>query len=88
MAGSEGRDPYDDYKKINDELRQYGQKLTFKHKVIVANKMDLPEAEDNLKKFKKKYNKEILEISALQGMGIETFVKRLKDIIKEEKDQP
>ena len=81
MGGTEGRDPYEDFKKISDELSQYSSKLSFKHKIVVANKMDLPEAAENLKKFKKKYRKDVYEVSALEADGIEPFVEAMRKIL-------
>lgn len=58
MASVEGRDPYTDYLKINDELKQYDQKLMLRPQIIVANKMDISEANDNLKEFINKIDKD------------------------------
>lgn len=86
MAGSEGRDPLEDYEKIKAELELYSDKLALKKRVLVANKMDLPEAEANLKRFKKKYKKEpIFEISALEAKGLDKLVDKLTKILKKEK---
>jgi len=84
MAGSEGRDPVDDYKKITKELKAYSDELTFKYKVIVANKMDLPEAEANLKRFKKKIKDDVLPVSAQEGTGLEELVSYLRDLLWKE----
>ena len=54
MSGMEGRDPYEDYLTINDELKQYNLRLTERPQIIVANKMDMPDSEENLKAFKEK----------------------------------
>lgn len=54
MSGMEGRDPYEDYLAINKELESYDLRLMERPQLIVANKMDMPEAEENLKKFKEK----------------------------------
>lgn len=82
MAGSEGRDPLDDYKKINHELKEYSDILTVKDRIVVANKMDLPEAKEHLKSFKKKYRKEkIIPISALEKQGLDELVKTIKEIL-------
>lgn len=54
MSGSEGRDPYEDYVTINKELGEYEYRLLERPQIIVANKMDGDEAEENLKKFKEK----------------------------------
>src|SRR5699024_4104584 len=49
MAGIEGRDPYDYFKTINNDLRQYDQSLMDKIQIVVDNKMDMPDAQDHLK---------------------------------------
>lgn len=54
MSASEGRDPYDDYVAINTELETYQLRLMERPQLIVANKMDMPEAEENLARFKEK----------------------------------
>lgn len=54
MSASEGRDPYEDYLAINNELETYNLRLMERPQIIVANKMDMPEAEENLVKFKEK----------------------------------
>lgn len=54
MAGSEGRDPYEDYVKINRELELYNPKLLSRPQIVAANKMDLPQAQENLKQFREK----------------------------------
>lgn len=54
MSASEGRDPYEDYLAINHELETYNLRLMERPQIIVANKMDMPESAENLKKFKEK----------------------------------
>ena len=54
MSASEGRDPYEDYLQINKELETYNLRLMERPQIIVANKMDMPGAEENLKEFKGK----------------------------------
>ena len=61
MSGIEG-DPYDNYLIIEKELKDYSLKLSNKEEIIVANKMDMPGSEENLKKFKKKIKKDVIEI--------------------------
>ena len=55
MSASEGRDPYEDYLQINKELETYNLRLMERPQIIVANKMDMPGAEENLKEFKEKF---------------------------------
>jgi GTP-binding protein len=73
MAGSEGRDPVEDYRKLRTELKLYDETLAERPFIIVANKMDLPEAAENLKNFKKKFRQKIVPVSALQKEEIETL---------------
>lgn len=81
MAGSEGRDPLEDYEKIKNELTAYSDKLFFKHRIVVANKMDRQEAEGQLRRFKAKYSEEVIEISALEKTGLDHFVIRVQEIL-------
>ena len=76
VAGSEGRDPYDDYLKINAELKKYGAKLSKLKQIIAANKTDFFGADEKLKEFKKKLKgKKVVEISALTGKGVDELKK-------------
>lgn len=83
MSGVEGRNPYDDYETIRKELKNYSDKLANKEEIIVANKMDMPESSNNLKEFKKKVDKEIIEISALNNIGIDNLLIKLADKLDE-----
>jgi GTP-binding protein len=74
MAGVDGRDPADDYKSINHELGEYSAGLMEKQQILVANKMDLPVAADNLKKFRKKVKKRICLLSCATGNGISELI--------------
>ena len=65
MSGMEGRDPIDDYIKINKELENYDPKLLKRPQIVVANKMDLDGSKENLIKFKEKFNDlKVIPISA------------------------
>lgn len=86
MSGVEGRDPLQDYAQIRSELEQYSDKLSFKHKITVANKMDVPESKDNLKRFKRKYKEEVFAISALEKIGLQPLVEKMKDILFSNQD--
>lgn len=55
MSGSEGRDPFEDFLLINDELEKYNSRLASRPQIIVANKMDGMKAEENLRIFKEKF---------------------------------
>ena len=79
ISGIEDRDPYEDYKKINEELKKYSKSLSKLKQIIVCNKCDNFGAEEKLKAFKKKlnYRKKVIAISAINGEGL----KQLKDEI-------
>ena len=81
MSGSEMRDPYEDYLLINKELEELNPKLLSKPQIIIANKMDLPNAKENLEEFKKKVKDEIFEISAATNSGLQKVVDRLADLL-------
>ncbi|TCS78761.1 GTPase ObgE [Tepidibacillus fermentans] len=83
MAGSEGRDPYEDWVKINHELEQYNLRLLERPQLIVANKMDLPEAKENLKAFREKIGDKypIYPISAITGEGIKELLFATADLL-------
>lgn len=83
MSGFEGRNPYEDYVTINNELRAFNEKLLEKPQIIIANKMDLDGARDNLEKFKKLVDKEIFEVSALSNEGLEDVLVKLADMLDE-----
>ena len=74
MAGFEGRDPVEDYKNINLELKNYSKTVYKKPQIIGANKMDLDGAQENLKRFKKLIKKPVYPISALSKQGLEELV--------------
>ena len=87
MSASEGRDPYEDYQVIRKELENFSPKLLDKKEIIIANKMDLPSAKDNLTIFKKKINKDIYEISALNNQNLDKLIKALSELVKNTKDE-
>ncbi|MCF6408651.1 GTPase ObgE [Pseudalkalibacillus salsuginis] len=72
MSGIEGRDPYEDFLKINEELRQYNLRLTERPQLVVANKMDMPDAQENLELFKEQVGDEypVFPISAITKDGV------------------
>jgi GTPase len=79
MAGVDGRLPHEDYKALKNELKLYRKDLALRPSLVVANKMDLPEAADALKEFKKKTKVKPLPISAQTGEGID----KLRDAVQE-----
>lgn len=74
MAGVDGRDPVQDFKSINNELKLYNPELLKRSQVIAGNKMDLTEAEKNLMDFKKRLKKTIYPISCVTGEGIKELL--------------
>jgi len=86
MAGTDNRDPADDYEKILGELKQYDPALLDKPCLVAANKMDEDAAISNLAIFKKKHPSiEILEMMAALEEGVETFKDRLRAAVADKK---
>jgi GTP-binding protein len=79
MAGTDGRDPVDDFKTINKELKGYSAAVYKKSQVIVANKMDVPAAVENLARFKKLTKKKVYPISALQKEGLDELIDAIRE---------
>lgn len=88
MSGSEMRDPYEDYVLINKELEEFNPKLLKKPMIVIANKMDLENAKENLEEFKKKVDCEIFEVSAATNQGLQRVVDYLADVLKTIEQQP
>lgn len=85
MSSTEGRDPVDDYNKINLELESYNQDLLKRPQIIVANKMDLPGALENLENFKKQLNVEVIPISAFTKDNLNELIYKIADKLDEVK---
>ncbi len=84
MSAFEGRNPYLDYVTINKELENFNKDILKKPEIIIANKMDLPSAKENLEKFKQKIgDKKIFEVSAMTNTGLEDVVTALADMLDE-----
>lgn len=91
MSGSEGRNPYEDYLKINKELELFSCKLIKKPMIIIANKMDIETSKQNLIEFKKKIankNTKIFEISALNEEGLKACLIELANLVDSIKEEP
>jgi GTP-binding protein len=85
IAAVEGRDPICDFETINEELRLYNPELAKKPQIVVANKMDLPNAHENLRRclpYWRERGYEVFAISALTGEGIEPLVYRMAELVK------
>lgn len=84
MAGTDNREPWDDYKSLIEELGLYDETLLQKPRFVVANKMDEPAAEANLKKFKRKVPKTpVLPIAAAFDEGVEKFKAVIREAVEE-----
>ncbi len=85
ISGLEGRDPVQDFKKINSELKNYSQKLASLPQVIALNKCDIYGARDNVQAFKRAYGRKykIYEISAVDGGGLEELIGGVFEVLKE-----
>lgn len=86
IAGTEGRDPIEDFYKINEELASYSEKLSNKLQVIAANKIDAMQDEQNYNKLKKIANQkgyEIFKISAVTGKGLKELFSRVAELLNE-----
>jgi GTP-binding protein len=70
MAGTDGRDPADDYRHLLEELRLYSEALLEKPRIVVANKIDEPASARFLRRFRKLNRVEVLPISCLTEEGI------------------
>lgn len=84
VSGSEGRDPYEDYTTIREELLKYNEKLAGRTEIIIANKTDLATAED-LELFKTHFdeNQQVYEISAISNQGFSPLVEKTWQLLQE-----
>src|SRR5690606_2040296 len=83
MAGTEGRDPYEDFLKINQELKEYDTKLIARPQIIAANKMDMPDAKKHLKEVTARLKEDVpvYEISALTKEGLRDILFAIADVL-------
>lgn len=88
MSAFEGRNPYEDYVIINDELKNFNEKLLDKPQIVIANKMDIPGAKENLEEFKKKVNVPIYPISAINSEGLDEVLVVLADMLDKIEQEP
>ncbi|WMJ79027.1 MULTISPECIES: GTPase ObgE [unclassified Sedimentibacter] len=88
-SGQEGRDPINDFYKINEELQQYSEKLSEKEQIIVLNKTDLPQIQENVERIKKELgdNYEIIEVSAATNHGLDLLKKRAYERLQHIEDE-
>ena len=89
MGAFEGRDPLEDYRIIRKEVEAYDDKLARKPELIIANKMDLPDAKENLKRFKEAYPElPIVEVTAMNAEGTEEMIIKLADMLEQVELEP
>ncbi|MGL5295865.1 MAG: GTPase ObgE [Culicoidibacterales bacterium] len=90
MGGTEGRDPYEDYVTINNELSQYRYQLMERPMIVVANKMDEPMAEENLARFREQVGPDvdIFPVIAELDEGLAAVMDRTMDLIETTPDFP
>lgn len=79
ISGSEDRDPYNDYRTINKELKKHGKSVSGLPQIVVLNKIDL-DVNGNAKKFKAKLSKlknppEVIEISAVSNTNLDELLR-------------
>ncbi|MCK8815882.1 GTPase ObgE [Natroniella sulfidigena] len=89
ISGIEGRDPLEDFEKINHELKEFNPDLLDREQLVVANKMDLPQAEKNLAEIKPKLEEmgyQVIPISAVTGTGVDELVAEINKLVKEAPD--
>ena len=84
-SGSEGRDPIQDFKVINEELKKYSEKLSKRKQIIVANKADAMQDENiykSLETMAKKNDIEVFKISAVTGEGVKELFNHVSEVLK------
>ena len=87
MGAEEGRNPIDDFNKMVNELSKYDKKLIDKPHVVIATKMDLDNAENNLKEFKKEFpNEKVYPVIAPLEEGLDELIIKLQDMVDELED--
>ena len=84
VSGCEGRDPIEEFRQINAELKEYSEKLAGLTQVVACNKCDVPGAKENLAAFKKKFGRKykIFPITAVSGEGTEALISGIFEILK------
>ncbi len=89
MAGSDGRQPWDDYKKLLKELELYDAFLLQKPRIVVANKMDEAQAESNLRSFKRRIKGvKPIPISAAFDIGLDQFKQEIRKVVEQTRMNP
>ncbi len=90
-SGIEGRDPVEDYHRINQELKKYSERIARRPQILVANKMDLPGAEENLERLKKLAEEEhipIFAVSAAAHTGLKELLQKTVELLDNYVEEP
>lgn len=82
ISGSEGRNPVDDYRRINSELEKYSKRLAQLPQIIAANKMDITGADENLELLKKEVENDGVKVFPVSAAAVKGFDTLLDEIIK------
>lgn len=83
MGSNDGRDPIEDYKVINDELATYEYRLMERPQIVIANKMDLEPALENLKRFKEAYpDVQVFETTTIIAEGLDAVLYKAADLLE------
>ena len=91
VSGLEGRDPIEDYHKINKELALYNERLASRPQIVAANKMDLPESQESyqlIAEFMATEGREIFPVSAATGDGLPQLMQRASQLLAEYQEEP
>lgn len=91
VSGTDGRDPVEDFEKINFELSQYSERLGRRKQLIVANKMDLPEGQENFQRVKEYVEAkgyEIVKASAATGEGLQELMYKAYEMLQNFEPEP
>ena len=89
ISGSEGRDPIEDIKMINEELRKYSDDLADRPQIIAANKCDIldPDTEEEtkarLEAFAEELGYEVVYISAASGVNVKPLCRKVYEMLQE-----
>ena len=90
-SGMEGRDPVEDYYKINKELKLYSERIAKRPQILAANKMDLPGAAENLPRLQELADKEgikLFPISAATRQGLQELINYTAKVLDEYVEEP
>ena len=85
VSGMDGRDPVEDFDKINKELALYSERLAKRHQLVVANKMDLPDAQENYERVAEYVTSkgyEIMKVSAATGEGLQALMYKAYEMLQ------